>query len=307
MRGTGIGALASLLALCLAAGGCVVSSSRLETKAREAETLRDALASASKERSALEARNESLEKRLSDEAESARKCAERVQRQEEETRRLRGELSEAGRQYEGTRITREQLIAELLEKEKVSGKRIQELSSRAQACETENAGLRKESASLSREIEELRKRTREIPDDVAVRVERDILRGRVERLTEEKRLAALRRDERLSELVREVSALSSAVAASRLGPALRLVVPGTVLAEKGKPGMSATGRALVGAVGKAASEFPTSSVIVTAAGVPAADEILALLTGEANLPADRVFAAAEGREKGVAELFLVVP
>lgn len=307
MRGTELRALAPLLALWLAAGGCVVASSRFEAKAREAETVRDALASVNKEKNALEARNEALEKRLSDEAESAQRCAARAQKQEEETRRLREELSEAGRHYEGTRITREQLIGELLEKEKASGKRIQELSARAQACETEEERLRAEAASLTREVAELRKRAEEAPDPVALRVERDILLGRVERLTEERRLAETRRDDRLAALARDVAALSPEVTASVLGPAIRLLVPESVLADKGKPGFSATARAVVGAVGKAASELPTSSVIVTAAGRPTADEILALLTGEANLPASRVIAAAGGRERGAAELVLLVP
>jgi hypothetical protein len=307
LHGTGLRALAPLLALCLAAGGCVVASSRFEVKARETETLRDALASVNKEKSALEARNEALEKRLADEAASARLCAARVQKHEEETRKLRERLDETGRLYEGSRITREQLIAELLEKEKASGKRIQELSARAQICETEGQTLRAEAAALRHEAAELREKMKEAPDQIALQVERDILLGRVERLTEERTLAEKRRDDRFAALARDVAALSPEVTATFLGPALRLMLPGRVLTEKGKPGVSAAGRAVVGAVGKAASEFPTSSVIVTATGKPAADEILALLTGEANLPAGRVLAAAGGREKGAAELVLLVP
>lgn len=307
MQRTGLRALAPLLALCLAAGGCVVASSRFEVKARETETLRDALASVNKEKNALEARNEALEKRLADEAASARLLAARVQRQEEETRTLREQLAETGRHYEGTRITREQLIAELLEKEKASGKRIQELSARAQACETEGQMLRAETAALRHEAAELREKVKEAPDDAALQMERDVLLGRVERLTEERRLAEKRRDDRFATLARDVAALSPEVSATLLGPVFRLMVPGSVLTEKGKPGVSPAGRAVVGALGKAAAEFPTSSVIVTASGKPAAEEILALLTGEANLPAGRVVAAAGGREKGAAELVLLVP
>lgn len=296
-----------LLALTLATDGCVVATSRFDSKVRESDALRDALASVNREKNSLEARYEALAKQAAEGKELSEQCAARAAAQEAELRKLRAEFRETSRNFEGTRITREQFITELLEKEKGSGKRIQELSGRALACESERETVLQESASLKQKIEELEKRAAETPDLITLRMERDILLGRVERLSEEKRLAEKRRTERLEVLVREIAAIAPGVAASPAGPALRLLVPGKTLLGKGNSALSEAGKELIGRIGKTASEFPGASVIVATDGKTAAEEIQALLAREENLPRERIIVAPGGREKGAAELFLVVP
>ncbi|HBO70264.1 MAG TPA: hypothetical protein DD658_09115 [Deltaproteobacteria bacterium] len=299
--------LLCLLALTLATEGCVVATSRFDAKVRESDALRDALASVNREKGAQEARNEALARQVAGEKDASERCAARTAAQEEELRKLRAEFTETSRNIEGTRITRETFITELLEKEKGSGKRIQELSARALACESERETVLRESASMKQKIEELANKAAETPALIALRLERDILLGRVERLSEEKRLSEKRRTERLEALVREIAAISPEVTASSAGPALRLLVPGKVLLGKGKTALSDVGKELIGRIGKAASEFPGASVIVATDGRPAADEILALLAREGNIPGGRILVDPGGREKGATELLLVAP
>lgn len=296
-----------LLAFTLATEGCVVATSRFDAKVRESDALRDALASVNREKGSLEARNEALAKQAAEEKDASERCAALAAAQEEELRKLRAEFTETSRTFEGTRITREQFITELLEKEKGSGKRIQELSARALACESERETVLRESASMEQKIGELEKQAAETPDLITLRMERDILLGRVERLSEEKRLAEKRRTERLEALVREIAAISPGVAVSPSGPALRLLVPGKVLLGTGRSTLSDAGKELIGRIGKAASDLPGASVLVATDGKPAAEAIQALLAREGNLPGERIFVDPGGREKGTAELFLVVP
>lgn len=296
-----------LLALALATNGCVVATSRFDAKVRESDALRDALASVNREKGALEARNEALAKEAAEQKDASERCAAARAAQEEELRKLRTEFTEASRNFEGTRITREQFITELLEKEKGTGKRIQELSTRALACESERETVLRESASLRQKIESLEKQAAETPDLITLRMERDILLGRVDRLAEERRLAEKRRKERFEALVREIAAISPGVAVITAGPALRLLVPGKALLGKGTSTLTDAGKELIGRVGKAASDLPGASVIVATDGKPAAEEIQALLAREGNLPGGRILVDAEGREKGAAELLLVVP
>ena len=125
----------------------MVASSKYEIKTKEADALRDAVAAANKEKTVLEARNEALQKQLADVKDAEAVLSARAQAQEEDIRRMSEEIASARKNYEGTRITREQFISELLEKEKLTGKRIQDLSERAQACEHALENLRKESAA----------------------------------------------------------------------------------------------------------------------------------------------------------------
>ena len=62
----GLRAVTSLLALSCLAGGCLVTGTTYDTKAREADALRDALAATSKERNQVTAQAEALRKQLAD-------------------------------------------------------------------------------------------------------------------------------------------------------------------------------------------------------------------------------------------------
>jgi len=296
-----------LAALTLATGGCVVGTQRFEAKVREADALRDALASLNREKSILDARTEALSSALAGEKEASERCAARAREREAELQKLREDYDAASRNYEGTRITREQFITELLEKEKASGKRIQEWNNRSLACEAERETLRADSASMQRKIAELEKRVEETPDGIALRMERDILVGRVERLTEEKRVAERERGARFTTLSRELAAISPEVDASPFGPVMRLRIPGKLLRETGAPVLSPPAGAILRAVAASAAAFPTASIVVAAEEPEIAESIRAQLAREKNLSGERILLSPGGREKGSAELLLIVP
>src|SRR3989304_4317992 len=133
LRTKGFRRVVPILALTLGTVGCLVTTSTYEAKNREADSIREALASANKEKSTLEARVLAAQKQVSDGKEANAILSLRIQEQGEELRKVKEEFASVTTKYEGTRITREELISELLEKEKAIGKRIQELSARAQA------------------------------------------------------------------------------------------------------------------------------------------------------------------------------
>jgi hypothetical protein len=270
----------------------MVASSKYEIKTKEADALRDAVAAANKEKTVLEARNEALQKQLADGKDAEAALAERVQAQEGEIRRMSEELASARKNYEGTRITREQFISELLEKEKTTGKRIQDLGERAQACEQALENLRKESAARG--------------DNEALKRERDILLGRVERLTEERKQEEKRRDDRFAALSEAIGKTARDVSVTSLGPALRVVIPEKVLSAKGKSTLSEGGKKTIALVGKAAAEFPTASIILSAGGKKIAGEVRAVLAEAGKIPGERIPVKLYDNEKG-AELLLLVP
>ena len=281
---------ASLLLVCLAAGGCMVTSSRYEMKTKEADTLRDAVAMSNKEKSVLEARNDALQKQIADQKNAEAALTARVLAQEGELRRISEELASARKNYEGTRITREQFISEILEKEKATGKRIQELNARAQACEASLEPLRNEKSG----------------DNEALIRERDILLGRVERLTEERRQEEKRRDDRFAALAEAIGKVSRDISVTPLGPALNVVLPEKVLFVKGKTTLSERGKKVIAEVGKAAAEFPTASILLSTGGKKLAGEIRAALASPGKIPVGRILLKLHEKEKGV-ELLLLVP
>ncbi len=294
------------LLLGLAAGGCMVTSSKYEIKNKEADVLRDALASTSKEKTILEARSESMKKQLSDVKSANETLSAQVRAQEEELRRLNDELGVARKSYEGTRITREQFITELLEKEKATGKRIQDLNAKVQRCELSLENLRKEAGVRQAELVDLRSRIENPADNEAMKRERDILVGRVERLTEERRQEEKRRDDRFTALAESLRNLSAEIALTPLGPTLRVFIPDKVLFVKGKSSLSDTGKKAVASVGKTASEFSTSSVLLSAEGKKLAEEIRNSLVNQGKVSRERILLKMSKGEKG-AELLLLIP
>lgn len=297
---------AAVAALALTAGGCLVAGSRFEMKTREADTLRDALAASNKEKNALEARVEALGKQVADEKASSGALSARVRVLEDESRRTGEELASARKNYEGTRITREQLISELLEKEKATGRRIQELNAKAQACEQEASALRKEAAARETAIAELKKKIEAAPNADSLRLERDVLLGRIERLKEERRLDERRRDDRFALLADAVGKISPGVSATSLGPTLRVFVPQSLLLARGDTVLTDACRAVAGEVGKAAGEFPSASVVVTASALKPAEALQAAVTRSGGIARERVLVDSGGNQAG-AELLLLIP
>ncbi len=268
----------------------MVTSSRYETKTKEADTLRDAVASANKEKAVLQARNEALQKQLSDVKEAEASLSARVQAQEAEISRFVEENASARKNYEGTRITREQFISELLEKEKATGKRIQELNARAQVCEASLESLRNEKPG----------------DNEALIRERDILLGRVERLTEEHRQEEKRREDRFAALAEAIGKVSRDISVTPLGPAFNVVLPEKVLFVKGKTTLSKGGKKVIAEVGNAAAEFPTASILLSTGRKKLAEEIRATLASPGKIPVERILLKFNEMEKG-AELLLLIP
>lgn len=306
MNGKRLGAAAAVLFLCFAAGGCMVASSKYDLKTKEADALRDAVAAINKEKTVLEAHAEALRKQVADGKAAEAELEGRVQAQQAELRRMGEELASAKKNYEGTRITREEFISELLEKEKTTGKRIQGLTERAQTCEASLDALRKETSVRDSELAGLKKDAGKPGDNEALKRERDILLGRVERLTEERTQEERRRDERFAALSDALRKVSRDVSVTPLGPALRVVLPEHVLLAKGKSTLSDGGKKTIVLAGKAAAEFPTASVLVSAGGKKVAGEIRAALAAAGKIPEERILVKIYDKEKG-AELLLLVP
>ncbi len=284
----------------------MVTSSRYEMKTREADSLRDAVASANKEKNVLEARNEALQKQLADLKDSEAALSARIKAQEAEIRRFGEEFASARKNYEGTRITREQFISELLEKEKTTGKRIQELNAKAQACESSLESLRREIAARDSELGELRNQQGKYSDNEALKRERDTLLGRVERLTEERRNEEKRRDDRFTALAGSIGKISRNAAVHALGPSLSVVIPENLLHQKGKTALSEAVRKVAAEVGKAATEFPSASIVISARSRKTAGEVRAALANTRKIPPERILTRVRENEKG-AELLLLVP
>jgi hypothetical protein len=59
-------------------------------------------------------------------------------------------------------------------------------------------------------------------------------------------------------------------------------------------------------VGKAASEFPTASILLSTGGKKVAGEIRTVLAGAGKIPEDRIILKLNDKEKG-ADLLLLVP
>jgi flagellar motor protein MotB len=295
-----------ILTLTLGTGGCLVTASRYEEKTKEADSLRNALASVNREKNTLESDYVAMQKQLADEKEANEALSLRIREEEEELGRIREELASIARNYEGTRITREEMISQLLEKEKATGKRIQELISMAQTCDREREKLRRENVLQTSAIAELKKRSAETPDMESLRRERDILLGRIERIREERLRETNRRDIRFAELAKTFSGISSQIATAPVGPAMSVRVPDKILFLKGKTTLTDAGKQVIGEVGKTVSEFPAAAIIITAGGKPKADEIRSLLTKTHALPQRKVLASA-GSVGRVTELLLVIP
>ena len=131
------------LAALLSCVGCIVTTSTYGEKVREAEAMRDAYASSNREISRLAGEVETLSKQVAAEKTAREALADRLREREESQKRTSGQLEALRKAYEGSRLTWEQFIDELLGKERATGKRLQELSSRADACAEELAEIRK--------------------------------------------------------------------------------------------------------------------------------------------------------------------
>ncbi|HEX9206263.1 MAG TPA: hypothetical protein VF853_10085 [Candidatus Deferrimicrobiaceae bacterium] len=297
---------AAAAVLLFAGSGCIVTGTTYEMKAKEADSLREAMASMNREKGKLAEENASLAKQAVACKEAVSSLSARLAEKDETVKRLSDDLVTARQMYEGSRGTREQFIDELLEKEKATGKRLQELSARAERDELELSRVRDEMAARDREIAGLRKKIEtEMPDAESARRERDILAGRVERLQEERREAASRRDERLAALAANLSRLSREVSVTPMGPALRVAVSEKLIVKDRGGNLTELGSAMVSLLAEAAADLPSSSLIVVA-GEKASAEALRRAAARDKAPEDRLFSHVREKEQR-AELLLIAP
>ncbi|HEY5995480.1 MAG TPA: hypothetical protein VIU29_00595 [Candidatus Deferrimicrobiaceae bacterium] len=308
------GSLLVPVVLSLLASGCFVATARFEEKVAESDTLRDALAAANREKSTLAGRNESLQKQLAEMTDTAENCAVKAKGQEGELSRLTSELATAKRSYEGTRITREELITELMEKEKATGKRIQDLSARAQSCDSECERLKKEIERTTREIAardahiaEIQAKLEKAMGDEGLRRERDTLLGRIERLTEDRAAEEKRRDARFESAIARLAESSRGVTAAAAGGVLRISIPEKGLLKQGGQELADAGKAAAAESAAILAEFPASRLVVNAVpdGKAMKAVVAAVVDGE-KVTAGRVVAGSRDKDGGV-ELLLIVP
>ena len=281
-------ALVAAAVLLFAGPGCIVTGTAYEMKAKEADSLREAMASLSRDKGKLAEENAALAKQVAAGKETEAALSARLAEKDESMKRLSEDLAAARQTYEGSRDTRERFIDELLENEKATGRRLQELSARAERDERELERLRQEAAAREPESRE-----------------RDILAGRVERLQEERSEAATRRDERLSALSVSLGKLSREVSVSPMGPALRVAVPEKLVVTDRGVGLTELGAELVSQLAAAAADLPSSSLVVITGGKTSA-ETLRKAAARGKAPEERLFSHVREKELQ-AELLLIAP
>ena len=299
-------AFAAGAVLLFSGAGCIVTQTSYETKVKEADSLREAMASLNREKTKVEEENAELSREVAAGKEAEAGLTARLKERDESLKALSDELSGEQQKYEGRRVSREQFINEMLEKEKTTGKRLQELSARAEGYERDLERMKKEAEARDQEVADLRKKLEAaLPASEATRRERDILSGRVERLQEERRDAERRRDELLAGLSSGLGKLSPEVSVFPMGPALRVVVPEKLVIRAPGGGLTKLGSAVVSQVAGAVAEIPSASLVVITGGKASA-EALRGAAAKGKVPEGRLYSHVRAKERQ-AELLLIAP
>ena len=140
----------TVAALLLCGPGCIVTSSTYEVKAREADTLRDALGSLNREKAKLIQENEELSRQAASCKEDRKALSSQVSELEVSLKRLEEGMPGPAPTSGGSGVSRQQFVDELLEREKATGRRLQELSERTERCERELERIRQGPAPAGR-------------------------------------------------------------------------------------------------------------------------------------------------------------
>jgi septal ring factor EnvC (AmiA/AmiB activator) len=140
----------SVAILLVSGAGCIVTRSSYEMKAREADSLRDALASLNRDKAKLAEENASLSKQVAACKDEEAALSSQVKAMEASLKRLGEGMPGSPQAFDGNRITRERFIDELMEREKATGSRIQNLSERTEKCERELERMRRGTAAPDR-------------------------------------------------------------------------------------------------------------------------------------------------------------
>ena len=257
--------------------GCVVTKSSYDLKAQETDSLRSALASLNREKAKLAEENAALSAQVKD--------------MDESLKRLGEGLPESRRTYDKERITRGQFVDELLEGERATGRRMQELSTKADKCENELARVRVDASSREREVEELENRL-------------SILTGRVERIREEDRDASLRRNETLTRVETDLEEMFPEIGVTPIGSSLRIVVPEKLLFGDRGGKLTKAGAAIVSRISEVVSELPSASLLIITDGKASAETLRAAASSNGKVPRERL--QSRVREKGRGAEFLLV-
>ncbi len=289
--------------LLLSGAGCIVTRTSYELKARETDSLRSALGALNREKSQLEEENAALSKRVAEGKEAEAALSKQVKEMDESLKRLGEGLTGSRQPYNGTRITRDRFIDELLERERATGRRIQELTARAEGYEKDLDRMRREAAAREAEVADLGNKLSVLASrEEQLLRERAILSGRVERIREERTGSSLRREETFSLLSAGLAKVSTEIDVTPLGPVLRIVVPERLVVGERGGNLTKTGASIVSKVSHAVSDLPHASLLVIAGGKAAAEAVRAAADG--RIPRDRLLSHV--REKGRTAEFLLI-
>ncbi|MBE0569751.1 MAG: hypothetical protein IH576_03835 [Deltaproteobacteria bacterium] len=261
-------------------------------KSKETDSLRSALASLNRENTKLAEQSAALSKQVAAGKETEAALSAQVKELDESLKRLGEGLTGTRRKFDTGRIPREQLIDELLEGERATGRRMQELSVRADECEKKLERTDRENAAREQEIEELKTRL-------------SILSGRVERIREEGVHETRYRDERFALLSYNLEEVSPEIGVTPVGPALRIVVPEKLLVGERDGKLTKTGAVIVSRLSGAVSELPSASLLIITGGKTAGDTFRAAASADGKIPPERLMSHV--REQGrTAEFLLIV-
>lgn len=179
---------ALILVLCLCQG-CFVATSKYDEKTRETEILRAALSESKKKNNALLTEVEEINKTVNSLSEKLTTVQGELEIKEKEVVRLKEVVDELQRTYDSTKISRETLIDELLEKEKKYSTQIKELTVTNSKLESDLAtlnntftGMKNELDLSKNQLEDAQTRNREL-ERLSSTVH--ILEGKIQRLQEE--------------------------------------------------------------------------------------------------------------------------
>jgi hypothetical protein len=261
-------------------------------KSKETDSLRDALASLNREKTKLAEENAALSRQVAAGKEAGEALSAQVKEMDESLKRLGEGMTGSRRKPETGRASREQLIDELLEGERATGRRMQELSVRAEGCEKSLEQAGRDAAAREREIEEMRNKL-------------SIFAGRVERIQEEGRQDMLQRDEKFSRLSSSLVEVSPEIGITPVGPALRIVVPENLIVGERGGKLTKKGAAIISQLSGAVSELPSASLLIITGGKAASDTVRAAAAAGGKIPGERLMSHV--REKGrTAEFLLIV-
>ncbi|MGE5247426.1 MAG: hypothetical protein ACM3L8_03670 [Verrucomicrobiota bacterium] len=137
-------------ALLLFGSGCIVTTSTYEMKAREADTLRDALGSLNRDKARLAQENAALSREVASCRERQAALSAKLGELEASLRQREKGLPDAPPTLQGDTVSRERFVDELLAREKATGQRLQELSERAEQCERQLEQTRRGTAAVDR-------------------------------------------------------------------------------------------------------------------------------------------------------------